>query len=438
MADADARLGHQFGQVGGAFLDGLDVVVQVVHLATAQQFAQQRLFDRAVVLLHDEGAHRQASRRGRGDDRQVAHAGHGHVQGPRDRRGGQGEDVHLAAQGLELLLLAHAETVLLVDDHQAQVLEGDVVLQQLVGADEDVDLAFGQARGGGRDFLGRLEAAHHLDRHRPVGETVAEAVVVLLGEQGGGHQHGHLAPAVHGDERCAHGHFGLAEADVATDQAVHRLAGEHVQAHRLDGVLLVGGLLEREAGAEGRVVGRRVGEGMALARRTSGIDVEQLGGHVAHLLGGLALGFLPGLRAQAVQRRQGIVAAGVAGDQVQVGHRHVQLGVLGVFEGEEFCRLAVDLQGGQAQVAPDPVVDVHHRRAFAQLGEVLDDRVVGHLAALLATATLHHALTEQRAFGHQRDGRVLQQQAVFQRRDGDRQAFVTGDEVHPAVDGARA
>jgi hypothetical protein len=30
---------------------------------------------------------------------------------------------------------------------------------------------------------------------------------------------------------------------------------------------------------------------MALARGAAGVDVEQLGGRVAHLLGGLALGF---------------------------------------------------------------------------------------------------------------------------------------------------
>ena len=44
----------------------------------------------AVVLLHDEGANRQAPCRRRGDDRQVAHARHGHVQGARNRRGCEG------------------------------------------------------------------------------------------------------------------------------------------------------------------------------------------------------------------------------------------------------------------------------------------------------------------------------------------------------------
>ena len=136
-----------------------------------------------------------------------------------------------------------------------------------------------------------------------------------------------------------------------------------------------------------------------------------------------------------MQGREGIVATGVAGDQVQVGNGHVELGALGVFEGEEFGGLAIDLQCRQAQIAPHAVVDMHHRRAFAQFGEVLDHRVVGGLAAFLAAPALHHALAEQRALGDQGDGRIVQQQAVVEWRDGNRQALAAGDEVGPAVDG---
>ncbi len=134
-----------------------------------------------------------------------------------------------------------------------------------------------------------------------------------------------------------------------------------------------------------------------------------------------------------MQRRQGVVAAGVAGDQVQAGHRHVELGFLGVLQLEEFRRLTFDLQGDQALIAAHAVVDVHHRCAFAQLGEVLDDVLAG-IAGLLAAAALHDALTEQRAFGDQRQLRLLQQQPVVQRGDADRQAFLAGEKARPAVD----
>ncbi|MCY1522434.1 hypothetical protein D9M68_572910 [compost metagenome] len=126
---------------------------------------------------------------------------------------------------------------------------------------------------------------------------------------------------------------------------------------------------------------------------------------------------------------------------MQAGHRHVELGFVGVLQGEEFRALAVDLQGDQAHVAADAMVDVHHRRAFAQLGEVLDDVVAG-VALLLAAPALHDAVAEQRTLGDQRDAALavvgLQQQAFVHRRDGDRQALAVFEELRPAFDFHRA
>ena len=48
------------------------------------------------------------------------------------------------AQRLQRFLLAHAEALFFVDDHQAEILEAHVVLQQAMRADDDVDLAFGE------------------------------------------------------------------------------------------------------------------------------------------------------------------------------------------------------------------------------------------------------------------------------------------------------
>ena len=143
VADTDTCFRHQFGEVSGALFDGFNIVVQVVNLTATQQFTKQGFFDRAVVVLHHKSAHRQASRGWRSNDRQVTHAGHCHVQRARDGRRGQGQNIDLTAQGLELFFLANAETVLFVDDHQAEVFDLYIVLQQFVGADHDVDFAFG-------------------------------------------------------------------------------------------------------------------------------------------------------------------------------------------------------------------------------------------------------------------------------------------------------
>ena len=57
MADADTRFRNQFGEISGAFFNGRDFIVQVVHLAAAQQLTQNRFLDHRRLLLHDEGTH---------------------------------------------------------------------------------------------------------------------------------------------------------------------------------------------------------------------------------------------------------------------------------------------------------------------------------------------------------------------------------------------
>ena len=152
-------------------------------------------------------------------------------------------------------------------------------------------------------LLAGAEARQLGDLHRPVGEAVAEGLEVLLGEQRGGHQHGDLLAVEHGDEGRAQRDFGLAEAHVAADQPVHRLAGGEVGDHRVDGGRLVARLLERETVRERLVVVRLEREGVALARCALRVEVEQLRGGVAHLLGGFALGLFPLPAAELVQRR---------------------------------------------------------------------------------------------------------------------------------------
>ncbi len=88
-----------------------------------------------------------------------------HSQRARNGRGGHHEHVrgHLRL-GLHPRPLCHAEAVLLIDHHQAQLREHHAVLQQGMRAHEDVDFAQLQcceqalARGG---FGASCEEAHH-------------------------------------------------------------------------------------------------------------------------------------------------------------------------------------------------------------------------------------------------------------------------------------
>src|SRR5437764_10381928 len=53
---------------------------------------------------------------------------------------GEGQHVDQLAQLLQLLLVLHPESLLLIDDYEPQVLERHVLREQPMGADQDVDL----------------------------------------------------------------------------------------------------------------------------------------------------------------------------------------------------------------------------------------------------------------------------------------------------------
>ena len=138
------------------------------------------------------------------------------------------EHVDLLPQLLDLLLVRDAEALLLVDDEQAEVAELDVLRQQAVRADDDVDLAGREI--GERLLLLRLraEAADHVDADGEAGEALAERLLVLEREHGRRREDRDLLAVHHRLERGAHRHFGLAVADVAAEQAVHRRRRLHV------------------------------------------------------------------------------------------------------------------------------------------------------------------------------------------------------------------
>ena len=297
-------------------------------------------------------------------------------------------------------------------------------------ADDDVDRAGVDAGDRVGNFLLRAEARQFDDLHRPVGEAVTEGREVLLGEQGGRAQHGDLLAAGHGDERGAQCDLGLAEADVAAHQPVHREAGAHVLDDRVDRRLLVGCFLEPEAFGEGFVVARLELEGVALARGAQRVEVEQLGGRVADLLRRLLLRLVPIAAAQLVQRCGVGIGAAVAADQVQLCDRDVELGVVGVLQMEELARAAVaELERLEPEVAADAVFDVDNRVAHTQLREVADHRFDVARALPTAAAQATRACRIELGLGQDRDARVGQDEAAVHRSDAERQRSVARQET---------
>jgi len=250
VGNADPGIRHQLANAIGGAGHGVDIVVQVIDLTAAQQLAQNRFLDQRFVMLLDKGFYRQPALRWRGDNGNLAQAGQRHIQGARNRCGGQGQHVALGAHLLQPFLVAHAEAVFFIDNNQAKIAELDAFLQQLMGADQNIDLAFLETFEGIGFFLATAEPVQHFDANRPVGKAVAESFEMLLGEQGGGHQHRDLGAVLYCGEGGAHGHFGFAETDIAAHQPVHRFGAGHIGQHGFNGLLLVGGFLERKAGSE--------------------------------------------------------------------------------------------------------------------------------------------------------------------------------------------
>ena len=124
------------------------------------------------------------------------------------------------------------------------------------------------------------EAAQHLDPDREGGQATAEGQEVLLGEDGGGNEDGHLAAGFHDPEGGPQCDLGLAVAHVPAHEAVHGPLPGHVGRHLVDRALLVRRLGKWEGlGQLALPCGLR-GVGEASGRLAGGIQLQQLVGQV--------------------------------------------------------------------------------------------------------------------------------------------------------------
>ena len=144
----------------------------------------------------------------------------------------------------------HAEAVLLVDHRKAEIGEGDIVLEQRMGADHDMDEA---ARQRVQHHLARtafLAAGQQRDLQAGrLGERL-DRLVMLAGEDFGRcHQRGLGA----GLDRLGHGeqcHHRLARADIALQQAQHAAGRAHIAADLRQRLALRSGEREGQGGGD--------------------------------------------------------------------------------------------------------------------------------------------------------------------------------------------
>ena len=204
---------------------------------------------------------------------------------------------------------------------------------------------------------------------------------MLFCQEGRRRDEGDLVSGARGGVDGAHRHFGFAEADVAADDAVHRLRAGKVGEDGVDGGLLVGGGGEGEFGGKRGLGGGVVRDGDAGGGFAFGVEGKQFGGGIVQAGADFAPRALPAFAAQFVQRRAVRVAAAVAGDEVDVGGGDVEFGAFGVGDGNEF--VAVVFEFFEAEVAADAKVGVDDGGAGAQVLQAADEGG-GVAAAVLA------------------------------------------------------
>ena len=142
---------------------------------------------------------------------------------------------------LELAALLDAESVLLVDDDQAERGERDRLLDERVRADDHGRLARGEERLDLALGLGVERAREQDDANAEIGEEIADGVAMLAGEQIGRCQERRLEPGARGRGQGVRGNGRLARTDVALEEAQHRCRAGYVGAHGVDRGRLVGG-----------------------------------------------------------------------------------------------------------------------------------------------------------------------------------------------------
>ena len=167
----------------------------------------------------------------------------------------------------------------------------------------------------------------------------AKCLAVLARQQRGRHHDGDLLAVERDRERRAQRHLGLAEADVAADQPVHRPAAFEVLQRGIDRAELVLGLLIGKARAEFVIDMRLHRHFRRFVQMPLGGDLDQFAGDLADAVLELGLARLPAAAAEPVQLDIGVVGA-VARQQFDILDRQEQFGLGGIMQLETVVRRA--------------------------------------------------------------------------------------------------
>ena len=140
---------------------------------------------------------------------------------------------------LQPLFVLHAEALLLVDDDQPQIVRVHVAARAAGACPRAPARRLWRSPRASAFCCSGVRKRESTSTVTPEGvEALSlKEVVVLPGQNGGGHQYGTLFAVHHALERRPDGHLGLAEAHIAAEQPVHGLGTLHIvlDHHRCSG-----------------------------------------------------------------------------------------------------------------------------------------------------------------------------------------------------------
>ncbi len=211
------------------------------------------------------------------------------------------------------------------------------------------------------------------------------------------HHHRDLFAGERGNEGRAERDLGLAEADIAADQPIHRPPGGEVSGHRLDRGVLIVGFLVGEARAELVVEALGDGKFRRFAEFPRGGNAHKLRRHLVDAGLEACLARLPAEAAEAVEFGRCFLVA-VTREQFEIFDREEQTVAALIVDLQAIVRRAERLDRLQPGEAADAVVDMDDEIAGGEARE-LRNEVVG---AARAAARARKPIAENVLFGNDR------------------------------------
>ena len=267
-----------------------------------------------------------------------------------------------------MLLMAHAEALLLIHDEKPQFFERHVLLQQPVGADHNIALTAFKLRQRFFHLGAAGEPGQTSDFDGKAEKPADRRLCVLLGQHRGRHQDRGLIAVQHALHDSPQGHLCLPVAHVAAQQPVHGYGPFHIGLDLPHTAQLVVRFRILEGVLEFRLPRGVRREGVALAVLPRRVQADELPRHF------LCRGLCPGAGARPIRPAQlrklhGRVLAGadVFRYQIELRGRDIQAVRPRVADLDVIPLRAVHRHFENAREPADAVRLVHHEIAHGKI-----------------------------------------------------------------------